>query len=385
MSVNNYDVIVAGTGSMGSAACFFLADNGYNVLGLEQSETLPHENGSHSGQSRIIRKAYFEHPDYVPLLERAYFNWQELEQMTGEQVFYKTGLLYMGPAHHPVISGIKDAAGKYNIQLEPAGANPVLSSFRIGQEYESLFEPDAGFLLPEKCISLYIEQAIKKGAAIHTREKMIGWERQVGGVRVMTSKGSYHTKKLIITAGAWAGQVIKQLNVPLKITRQVIVWVEPETPALFTPDQFPCWLLTGDQTEGAWYGFPYLSGSKFPGPAGLKFALHHPADETDPDLLNRDIRPEELEKIIDEAKKYFIPAGYKVVAAKTCLYTNSPDEHFIIDHLPGYDKEVTIACGFSGHGFKFASVIGEILAELAMKGRTELPIEFLGLKRFSGH
>lgn len=383
MPVNNYDIIVAGVGSMGSAACFFLADKGYKVLGLEHFDTIPHENGSHSGQSRIIRKAYFEHPDYVPLLERAYENWNTIEQKTGETLFYKTGLLYIGPAHHPVICGVKEAAVNYNIQLERAGSHPALSSFRINRDSECLLEPGAGFLLPEKCISLYIKEAIKKGAVIHTGEKMIQWERYADRIQVITNKGAYQAKKLIITAGAWAGQVIKQLNLPLKVTRQVIAWVEPENPALFTPDQFPCWLLASDQINGAWYGFPYLSGSAFPGPAGLKFALHHPAGETDPDQVNRDLGPGELKKIIDEAKEYFIPAGFNVVTAKTCLYTNSTDGHFIIDHLPGYEKDVAIACGFSGHGFKFVSVIGEILAELAIEGRTRLPIEFLGLKRFN--
>lgn len=383
MSANNYDVIVAGTGSMGSAACFFLADRGYKVLGLEQFDTIPHEKGSHTGQSRIIRKAYFEHPDYVPLLDRAYHNWHQLEQLAGNQVYHKTGLLYCGPARHPVIAGVKEAAASYNIHLEPAGTNPALSSFRISQDDECLLEPEAGFLLPEKCISLYIDQAKKKGAVLHMGEKLLQWEKQTDSIRIVTNKASYQAGKLIITAGAWAEKVIRYLAVPLKVTRQVIVWVEPDKPGLFTPDRFPCWLMANDKMKGAWYGFPYLSGSTFPGPAGLKFALHLPADETDPDKLNRDVSPVELKKIISDARPYFRPAGYKVAAAKTCLYTNTPDEHFIIDHLPEHEKNVTIACGFSGHGFKFVSVMGEILADLAMEGKTELPIEFLGLKRFS--
>lgn len=377
-----YDVIITGAGSMGAAACYYLAKRGYRVLALEQSGSTPHENGSHAGQSRIIRKAYFEHPDYVPLLDRAYENWRHLEQLTGEQVYHRTGVLYCGPGQHPVMKGVKYAAEKNNIRLLQADDNPALSFFRLNNSDEILFEPDAGFLLPEKCIRLYCQEAKKNGADIQTGEKVLEWEKQAGTIRVLTSKNTYHTSKLIITAGAWAGQVTRQLGVPLKVTRQIIVWVEPENPALFTPGQFPCWLIAGDRIHGAWYGFPYLSGDKFPGPAGLKFALHYPGEVADPDDVNREVTPEEIHKIIEEAKQYFTPAGYKVVAAKTCLYTNSPDEHFIIDHLPGYDTDVTIACGFSGHGFKFASVAGEMLTDLAMTGRTVLPVEFLGLKRF---
>lgn len=385
MSANQYDVIVAGTGSMGSSACFYLAERGYKVLGLEQYDTIPHENGSHSGQSRIIRKAYFEHPDYVPLLEKAYQNWKSIEQLTGEQVYYETGLLYCGPSRHPVITGIKHAATAYKIPLLPAGNAPALSFFNKDRDDECWLEPHAGFLLPGKSIQLYLEQAIKKGALVQTSEKVLGWKKEAGVIKVLTNKSSYETKKLIITAGAWAKQLITELSIPLIVTRQIIVWVEPTDPTSFTPGSFPCWLLANDSIQGAWYGFPYLSGPGFPGPAGLKFALHYPADATDPDHVNRDVSAEELNRIITEAKKYFLPAGYKVVAAKTCLYTNTSDELFIIDHLPGYDRDVIIACGFSGHGFKFVSVVGEILADLAMKGRTELPIEFLGLKRFSHH
>lgn len=380
--MNQYDVIVAGTGSMGSAACYFLAARGYKVLGLEQFDTVPHENGSHAGQSRIIRKAYFEHPDYVPLLQRAYANWQQLEELTGEQVYFRSGILYCGPRQHPVIMGVKDTAARFNIELLPADNNAALSSFRITSDDEILLEPDAGFLLPEKCIRLYCNAAVKKGAVIQKGEKMLQWQKENGGIKVITSKQTYHTSKLIITAGAWAGQLLRELKVLLKVTRQVIVWVQPENPSLFTPDKFPCWLISGDNFHGAWYGFPYLSGEKFPGPAGLKFALHCPGDETAPDLVNREVTKEELKKIIDEARHYFIPAGFNIVAVKTCLYTNTPDEDFIIDHLPGYEGNVTIACGFSGHGFKFASVIGEALADLSTAGTTALPIGFLGLKRF---
>ncbi len=381
----SFDVIVVGTGSMGSAACFFLAEKGYKALCLEQFSASPHENGSHAGQSRIIRKAYFEHPDYVPLLERAYHNWHRLEQLTGQKVYHKTGLLYCGPQQHPVIRGIKEAAEKYAIELLNAANHPAVSSFRINKDDEVWLEPDAGFLLPEKCISLFLGEALKNGATINTREKVLEWKKEGSVIKVLTNKNAYYAPKLIITAGAWAEQVMRQAVVPLKVTRQIIVWVQPDDPASFTPDKFPCWLLSGETTSGAWYGFPYLSGAAFPGPEGLKFALHYPGDETDPDKVKREVTAEEIKTIVDEAKQYFIPAGGKVTAVKTCLYTNTWDEHFIIDQLPGYENDITIACGFSGHGFKFASVVGEILADLSTTEKTEWPIAFLGLSRFNNY
>jgi sarcosine oxidase len=382
MPQSEYDVIVIGAGSMGSPACFHLASRGYRVLGLEQFDKTPHDKGAHAGQSRIIRKAYFEHPDYVPLLNRAYDNWRQLEKLTGEQVYFKTGMLYCGPARHGVMQGVKKSADQFAIELNRINDLSQFPAFSLQQDDEMLLEPDAGFLLPEKSIALFIQQAVKNGADIKTGEKVTGWKRERGIFRVSTGKGYYTAKKLIITAGAWASATIKELKVPLKVTRQVIVWVEPGNPVDFLPDKFPCWLVAGSTIKGAWYGFPYLSGEQFPGPAGLKFALHYPGNETDPDHVNREVSEEEVRTLITAAKKYFVPAGSPVTTVKTCLYTNTADEHFIIDHLPGYDGDVTVACGFSGHGFKFAAVVGEILADLSMKGETQLPVGFLSLKRF---
>lgn len=382
MSSSPYDVIVAGAGSMGSATCFFLARQGYSVLGLEQFDSVPHVHGSHAGQSRIIRKAYYEHPDYVPLLERAYVNWRQLEELTGARVYYPTGLLYCGPREHDVINGVKNASMKYGIDVGQVTEKKDYPWFKTDEKDEMLLEPDAGFLLPEKAIALYIREATVNGATIRTGEKLVHWEKKNGLIHVRTVKGNYTAKKLIITAGAWANETIRELPVPMKVTRQLILWVEPDDISIFQPGNFPCWMLAGNEFKGVWYGFPYLSGDQFPGPAGLKFALHHAEEETDPDKVNREISPEEIRLAVDKAKEYFSFADSRLVAAKTCLYSNSPDEHFIIDHLPGYDGDVTIACGFSGHGFKFVSVVGELLAGLAMNGKTDLPVGFLGLGRF---
>ena len=383
--MKNYDVIVIGVGSMGAAACYWLSKRGHHVLGLEQFD-IPHEQGSHAGQSRIIRKAYFEHLDYVPLLHRAYENWKQLEKETGTQHFFKTGLLYHGPSTHAMIKGVREAALKNNIRLDnlkDQQKEPKNFQFNIPQNFESIFEPDAGFIRPEKAVTLYKEEAIKAGAEIHTKETVLAWKKENDGIKVTTDKSTYHASKLIITAGAWAGKMIPQLKSSLKITRQLIVWVKPKDEKLFAPDRFPCWMAADDKRDGVLYGFPYLTKKEFGEPEGLKFAWHHPAEETNPDHVNRIISKEEIEKLIQQVAEY-IPAVAEadIVAAKTCLYTNTADENFIIDYLPGYEKDVTIACGFSGHGFKFVSVVGEILADLAIKGKTSQPIDFLRLRRF---
>lgn len=369
---------------MGSATCFELARRGIKVLGLEQF-SIPNELGSHSGQSRIIRKAYFEHPDYIPLLERAYEKWTELEAITGEQVFFRTGLLYKGPPAHPVIKGVLDAATKFSIEVNHLPA-PELSSLypalRMKQTEIALFEPDAGFLLPAKAISLFAAEAVKNGAVIHNREMTVGWAQENGKIKVVTDKTVYTADRLVITAGAWAAKMIRILPVALKVTRQVLAWVKPPYPEKFLPQHFPCWMIATPDAAGVYYGFPYLDDKQFGIPPGLKFALHFPGEETDPANVNRVIAAAETEALLRNLNDHFALEDAALVAANTCLYTNSPDEHFIIDHLPGQADKVTIACGFSGHGFKFASVVGEILADMVTTGKTNLPVDFLRLRRF---
>ena len=380
----NFDAIVIGVGSMGAATCYQLAKQGHSVLGLEQFD-IPHELGSHAGQSRIIRKSYAEHPDYVPLLERAYQNWETLENETGAQVFFKTGLLYFGSATDPFITGVKRSAEKYKITVNSLSESEVAKKypqFKLPAGYEHLEEPNAGFLTPERSILLFAEQALKLGAEIRTKEKVVDWKREGGTITVKTNKATYTTKKLVITAGPWAGKMVPALSSKLRVSRQVVAWMKPKNWDLFSPEKFPCWII---ENEGhSFYGFPVLPVGKFGGPVGLKVAMHYPSGETtDPDTVNR-IPKEEDEKELVQALNRFIPDGYQeTLVMKTCMYTNSPDENFILDYLPGYDKDVVIATGFSGHGFKFVSVVGEIMADLAMKGSTIQPIGFLRANRFN--
>ncbi|WP_185731412.1 N-methyl-L-tryptophan oxidase [Larkinella rosea] len=379
----HYDVIVVGVGSMGSAACWFLAKRGYKVLGLEKFTT-PHEQGSHTGQSRLVRKSYFEHPDYVPLLARAYQNWRLLEAEMTSTFYQPTGILYAGKPDHETMSGLKQSAAMYQIPLKkipPSEAGSQYPLFRFPSDFEVILEADAGFVSPENTIIAYSQDAIKKGATILTNSAIDTWKVEAGRVEVKTDSTTYTSDKLIITAGAWTSQLIPALPTSLTVTRQVVAWLDVEDQTAFALGDFPCWLVE-DPELGTFYGFPVLPSSEYPGPTGLKLAHHFPGEKTNPDFADRSIQEKDAEALRHFVKNYIPAAGHTFRAFKSCLYTNSVDRNFIIDQLPGYDNRVTVACGFSGHGFKFVPVVGEILADLAMKGRTDLPIHFLRLNRF---
>ncbi len=372
----SYDHIVIGVGSMGSAACYHLARRGRSVLGLEQF-TIPHELGSHAGETRIIRKAYFEHPDYIPLLIRAYENWQELTERSGKQLYHKTGLFYAAPKGHELINSIRRSAELYNIPLESG----VPTKFSLPTGYESLFEPDAGYVEPENTIRALVHHAIDLGAEIHEREQVLGWNGggQPGYVTVRTNIAEYRCKKLIVTAGAWSAKMIPGIDKHLRVTRQVLAWLKPAEPEQFTKEKFPCWLIATENDKGAYYGFPIIPSHL----GALKFAYHYPGSDTEADSVNRKVVIEDTENLLDFARKFLPPASGEIESTKVCLYSNSPDENFVIDNLAGMEDQVCVAWGFSGHGFKFVPVVGEILADLAMYGKTSLPIEFLNAGRFS--
>jgi sarcosine oxidase len=369
---------------MGAAACYWLAKKGYTVLGIEQFD-ITHEFGSHAGQSRIIRKAYFEHPDYVPLLQRAYENWKNLEKEIGTQVYYQTGLVYFGKPDNEMLSGVKRSATLYDISLDTfseSAAKERFPQFSLPDSFETLFEPDAGFVTPEKAIRFYASQAIKNGAAIHTNEKVIAWRKEGDSIVVTTDKNSYRCAKLIISAGAWSGKMIPAIVEKIKVTRQFVAWVQPKKEEKFLLNNFPCWMIADDNKPGCYYGFPVLPKDTFGEPVGLKIAWHHSGIVADADNVNRQTTEEDMDHIMYLLNNYLPGVFESLVAAKTCLYSNTPDENFIIDKLPGFEDHVVIACGFSGHGLKFASVVGEILADLAIDGVTKQPVDFLSAKRF---
>ncbi len=379
---NSFDVIVLGVGSMGSSACYYLAQRGYNVLGIDQFH-IPHERGSHTGQSRIIRKAYYEHPDYVPLLQKAYNNWKSLEAMAGTQLYYPTGLLYMAPPESKLIKGIRTSAAAYNIPLENVGHNEdkeTFHQFHLPENYVKILEQDAGFVLVEKTILAYYEAAIRCGATIKTAEKILNWTDKGNDIHVKTSKAVYTTKKLVITAGPWTPELIPLLKEKLQVTLQLMAWVKPKRWEPFTMGNLPCWFITDENFPGFFYGFPALPAAKYHNPPGIKIAHHYTGSQVTPEDKDNFAFAEEVQKLRYILDKYMPDAFEEIVDIKSCLYTNSPEGNFIIDLLPQHDGRIAIAGAFSGHGFKFVPIVGEILADLATEGKTELPIGFLNVQ-----
>lgn len=370
---------------MGSAACWQLAERGKKVLGLEKYG-LGHDLGSHGGQSRIIRMAYFEHEDYVPLLKRAYNLWHDLETVSRQQVYYRTGLLYMGQKDSVLMQGVQRSADLYDVPVFPvelAEFEEKYPMLKLPEGTQAILEPYAGFLTPERAINLMALEAMEDGAEVHAGEAMVAWRISGNKIEVDTTDGAYTADKLIITAGAWAPNILPQLTTTLKVTRQTLAWLWPEDREPFELYKFPCWMMDDDKA-GLMYGFPVLDHNTFGGHAGLKIAHHAPGQLTDPDSIKREITAEDKKPVLEFVNKYMPEAMGSATSWKTCMYTYSPDEHFIIDFLPETSGKVLVATGFSGHGFKFAPVIGEVLADLAITGSTPLPIDFLKLKRFSG-
>jgi sarcosine oxidase len=382
---SKYDAIVIGLGSMGASALSHLADRGFRVLGIDRFDP-PHSMGSHGGQSRIIRKAYFEHPDYIPLLQKAYQNWREIEKRSGESIYLETGLLYAGPRGHDLLQQVRRSASLYDIPLEelsPADACRRFPAFTIASDSEVLFEPEAGLVRPEAAIKAYLSDAHRSGAEIRTKEKVLSWRASGDGVEVQTDQGIFRSRKIVLAAGPWTRELLHIAAKHLNVTRQVLAWYEPAEPALFKTGEFPCWLIAVEGLPGAYYGFPILPSS-MGGPAGLKVAYHHAGRSTSTDEVDRKIGLEDTVDLESILRRYMPKGAGACMEAKTCLYSNTPDEHFVIDLLPGMEDRVCMAWGFSGHGFKFVSVVGEILADLAMEGKTQHPIGFLSASRFKG-
>ena len=383
---NRYDVIVLGVGTMGSATCHHLAKRGVRVLGLERFD-IPHERGAMHGFSRVIRQAYFEHPDYVGLLLRAYQLWNELERESGRKVLHITGGLYMGAPDGEVIAGSLASARQHGLPhevLDHAAVSSRYPQFQLPPQFIGFFETRAGFLAPELAVAAHAERALRLGAEMRGREAVVDWRADHSGVTVRTDKGTYHADQLLICGGAWSGRIIQELGVPLTVTRQVAGWVWPRNPEPFTLGTLPIWNLDPNprgQYQGTYYGFPMM-----PDNPGFKLALHYPLTPTDPDNVNRDVLPGDEETFRKALRDYIPDADGPLLALRTCLYTNTPDGHFILDAHPNprlSHGRVHIACGFSGHGFKFATVVGEIMADLATRGQTDLSIDFLRLKRFA--
>lgn len=372
----HYAVIVVGVGGMGSATIYHLARRGRSVLGLERFD-IPHEMGSSHGVTRIIRLAYYEHPSYVPLLRRAYELWREIQAQAGETLLHITGSLDAGPPGSFVFEGSLQSCKLHGLPhqvLTGAELQQKFPAYHLPPDTLAVLQPDGGFLLPERCIVSYVTAAQALGAEIHAREIVEGWEPRNGGVRVVTNRSVYAADRLVITAGAWAAKLLLFLNELAVPERQVLAWLQPARPELFAPERFPVFNFLAD--EGRYYGFPIF------GVPGFKFGkYHHLQEVVDPEHFEREPNERDEQVLHKFAARYFPDGAGPTMALKTCIFTNAPDEHFIIDLHPDY-PQVAFASPCSGHGFKFASVIGEIVADLAERGETRHDISMFRLARF---
>lgn len=377
MPSSTFDVIVLGVGGMGSAACFELARRGHKVLGLEQFP-LVHDRGSSHGQTRIIRTAYYEHPDYVPLLRRAFARWYELERLRGVHLLTECGCLSIGRPDGEVVAGVRQAAEQHQLPVENLSADELrrrFPPFCFGDEYVGIIERQAGFLYVEECVRAHIDAARAYGATIHAEEPAEEWQAAGGGVSVTTGRDTYHGAKLVITAGAWAGEWLAGLGTNLRVMRQTLLWFGTEDDRAFQRDRFPIYIA--EVPAGYFYGLPVIDG------AGHKVARHYGAPELhSPEEIDRDVHETDETPVRAFLKAHLPQVNGRLNRAQTCIYTLSPDRHFIIDVHPAHPN-VAFAAGFSGHGFKFAPVVGEVLADLAETGRTELPIGMLRCARLN--
>jgi sarcosine oxidase len=373
-----YDVIVVGLGGMGSAAAYRLAARGQRVLGLEKFGPA-HDRGASHGGSRITRQSYFEGPDYVPLLLRAYELWHELAALSGKEVIRLTGGVMVGRPASRTVAGSRQSAEQWGLPHEMMSAADLRRRFPTMSpkpDEVAFYEDNAGFVRPEETVAAHL--ALAK-ADLRFQEPMQSWRPVGDGVEVTTANGTYTAGQLVLTPGPWAPQLLADLGIPFDVQRQVQYWFQPTGGVSpFLPQHHPIYVWEdADGTQV--YGFPAIDGPD----GGAKIAFFRRGVPTTPETIDRAVHPEEIEAMAEAAGSHLPDLPGRFLRAKTCLYSNTPDEHFVIARHPAHEA-VTVACGFSGHGFKFVPVVGEILADLAITGTTEHPIGLFDPARFAG-
>jgi sarcosine oxidase len=374
------DAIVIGLGAHGSAAALALARRGLRVLGIEAGER-GHSLGSSGGHSRMIRRAYFEDPGYLPLLSAAWERWDALAAATGEPLVEVTGGLYAGPADSEVFGGSVASARDQGLAHEVLDAAEIRRRwpvFTVEDEVGGLYDPGAGMIRPDRAIEAQLRLAEDAGAEVRFSERAINWRPAPGGggsgLEVETDTDTFRAQSLVIAAGAWTGSFVQDLELPLEVERLPVLWFEPTIdPADLSSDRLPVWLL--DTDGGTFYGFPYDPA------VGLKVSRHHSGEPCDPDSVDRSLHPADVERVRAFSRRNMPAADGPLRTSTVCLYTNTPDFDFVIDVHPSVSG-VAFASACSGHGFKFAPVVGEILADLATTGSTAHDIEQFRASRF---
>lgn len=374
-----YDAIVIGLGAMGSATLFHLAQRGWRVLGLEQYEP-GHGRGSSHGDSRIIRELYFEHPLYVPLVQRAYELWTELEERSAKPLMTITGGLMIGPPDGSVVTGTLRSAAAHGLPqevLSPDQTRARYPAFHLADDLVAAVDPRAGYLDPEACNAAHLDAARQAGADAHFEEPVLEWVTDGEGVRVKTAAGSYSADRLVLTAGAWCRRFLHDIELPLVVERQAVFWLDPQANAgLYDRERFP--IYAHEYKAGSiCYGFPRL-------PRGVKASVMHGGETSDdPATIRRTIDERDVAPLRD-ALRPVLPslASALIQESGTCLFTNTPDHDFIVDFHPLH-PQVLISSPCSGHGFKFASALGELQAGLLIDGRTRFDLTPFRIGRFT--
>ncbi|MEU7282924.1 N-methyl-L-tryptophan oxidase [Streptomyces sp. NPDC045431] len=376
-----YDVIVVGLGGMGSAAAHHLSARGARVLGLEKFGPV-HNRGSSHGGSRITRQSYFEDPAYVPLLLRAYELYERLERDTGRDIATLCGGLMLGRPASRTVAGSRLSAERWGLPHEMLDAEEIRRRFPTltpADDEVALYEARAGLLRPENTVAAHLQLATTAGAELHYEEPLVRWEPYRDGVRVHTAENNYTAGQLVICPGAWAPGLLADLGVPFTIERQVMYWFRPRGPAeRFRPAHHPVYIW--EDADGVQiYGFPAIDRPEL----GAKVAFFRKGTVCTPETIERTVRDDETAAMARQAGRLLPDLPGRFLKAATCMYSNTPDEHFVIARHPRHPESVTVACGFSGHGFKFVPVVGEILADLALTGTTAHPIELFDPRRLS--
>lgn len=376
MNTAGYDVIVIGLGGMGSAAAYHLAARGQRVLGLEKF-TPAHDQGSSHGGSRIIRQSYFEDPAYVPLLLRAYELWEKLAADTSREVYRLTGGLFIGPPDCLTVAGSLRASQEWDLPHEMLDAAGIRSRFPTMTPQPgdvALYEAKAGFARPEMTVQAHIDLAEKAGATLSFGEEVLDWSETSGAVTVRTARGNYTAGQLVICPGAWAPQLLAEFGIPITIERQVLYWLDPVGGTAPFVDH-PIFIdenIHGEQI----YGFPAIDGPR----GGVKVAFFRKGVVCTPETIDRVVHDQEIAEMRSRMGELVPSLDAPCLRSATCMYSNTPDQHFVIARHPD-SANITVACGFSGHGFKFVPVVGEILADLAITGATDHPISLFDPRR----
>ncbi|MBM4004200.1 MAG: N-methyl-L-tryptophan oxidase [Planctomycetes bacterium] len=372
--MDSYDLIVLGMGGVGSAALYHAARRGVRVLGLDRFPA-GHDRGSSHGETRIIRQAYFEHPDYVPLLLRAYELWRELELRAGRQLYFEVGLLQVGPPDACVVPGVLRSAHDYRLEVEPLTSQEAMRRFpmfQIPAEHTAVFERRAGYLHVEECVRSHLAAARQSGADQIFDATIQGWEPRNSEFVVHTSRGSFQARHLIVSAGPWAGTLLRALAERLQVLRKHLHWFEPADRRYHWENGCPTFLFESDR--GVFYGFPQI------GAGGVKVAEHSGGVCTlDPLNDPRHLDPLDRQRVQQFVAEAMPGVTLRALRHAVCFYTMSPDAHFIVDRDAEHPR-VVYAAGLSGHGFKFAPVLGQALTEMTLDGGTALPVAFLATR-----